>query len=405
MKVLLNATRMPQVYFGLHMVEGVAQYAEHDNERIYVPESVCKKMDPSFKGRPVYVNHVDQVNLQNLQAEADGYVIQSFFNEYDGRHWVKFIVVSDEGDEAIRKGWKLSNAYAPNFGGGSGECHGVPYDREVVDGEYEHLAIVQNPRYQESMVLTEDQFKKYNEAKKAEMTRLANSKKETPKMGLSLFKRTKVDNSSDLENMSVLLPKTKKEMTITQLVNAMDEKMEKEKDQMANSDHHVMFGEKKMKVGDLVNAHQELCNKMAEMENGGAGDDSADEDAEAANDESESGDMGEMSDGDLEMNESDEDVEADEKVEKKADKGVGADKKMNAKQKIADEKALADARALIKKNDLEKARANKRKNSQLGDRTFFDDLKNAPNTVLQNEAPLDLSGDKIARGQSKYGSN
>lgn len=396
MKVILNAQRLPEVYFGLHMVEGVAEYAEHDNRRIYINENTIKNMDPSFKGKPVYVNHVDGVDLKNLQTEADGYVIRSFFNEADGKHWCEFIVVSDAGHQAIKNGWKLSNAYLPVETSSGGECHGVQYDEEVTRGEYEHLAIVQDPRYQESDILTPAQFKVYNENKKAELLRLTNSKK-GKLMALKLFKRAKIENAAalDLENTMVELPKTKREVSISTLVNEADEKEEKKKDMMCNMDHHVMFGEKKMKVGDLVNAHQEMCNKMAEYENAdGGADDATDEDADAANDQSESGEMGQESDGDLEMNEADGDKAADEKVEKKADKGVSSDMKKNAK-------ALADARALVAAAD---AKA-KKKNGKSGTRTFFDDLRSAPDKVLQNEAVIDLPQDRVSRGQSKYGSN
>src|SRR4051812_29447530 len=106
--MIKNAKTLPQVFYGLHMVPGVAEYNDPEREpyRILIGETTIKNMDPTFQGKPVYVDHVEEVNLENLQQEADGYVLESFYNKLDGKHWVKFIVVSDRGKEAIQKGWK-----------------------------------------------------------------------------------------------------------------------------------------------------------------------------------------------------------------------------------------------------------------------------------------------------------
>lgn len=192
-----NSKTLPKVYYGLHMAPGVAEYKEPDSKpyRILIGEETIKNMDSTFQGRPVYVQHVDEVNLDKIQIEADGYVVESFFNSIDGKHWVKFIVVSDKGHEAIRNGWRLSNSYIPKRFSGGGLWHGVEYSKEIIDGEYDHLAIVQNPRYDESVILTPEQFKNYNGEKEIELKKIANAKnKETNKMKLNLFKKQKIEN-------------------------------------------------------------------------------------------------------------------------------------------------------------------------------------------------------------------
>lgn len=250
------------------MVEGVAEYAEPNTEsyRILVSEKAIKNMDPSFSGKPVYVRHVDAVDLHNLQAEADGYVVESFFNPTDGKHWAKFIVVSDAGHDAIRRGWKLSNAYIPKDLSQGGLWHGVEYSKEVMSGEYEHLAIVPNPRYEESVILTPEQFKQYNGEKELELKRLANSQETKGETEMLFFKKTKVENSADYESMSVTLPKSKVERTIGQLVNAVDDyELKMKEPQMANEDHHVMVNGEKMMVKDLVQKHMDCMNELADL--------------------------------------------------------------------------------------------------------------------------------------------
>ena len=180
-KVIKNAKEQPTIWYGRHMEPGVAEYAEPGKTayRILVNEAAIREMDPSFAGKPVYVKHVDEVNLDKIQHEADGYVIESFYNAADSSHWVKFIVVSDKGREAIRAGWKLSNAYIPKSFGPGGISKGVELQKEVIAGEYEHLALVPDPRYETSIVLTPSQFKEYNESNCWNSKKLPIPKEET----------------------------------------------------------------------------------------------------------------------------------------------------------------------------------------------------------------------------------
>lgn len=355
-----NAKSLPKVYYGLHFYPGVAEYREPgaDPYRIYIAEDTIKNMGPTFTGRPVYVQHVDQVDLDKLQIEADGYVMESFYNKADGKHWCKFIVVSDEGHEAVRAGWKLSNAYFPKSFTVGGLCNGVEYQKEVTSAEYEHLAIVPNPRYEESVILTPEEFKAYNSQKELELEKLSNSKtKGVSSMKFNFFKKQAVENSADLENMSVTLPKSKKEMTLAQLINDMDTIQNMHG--YAANEHMVKLGNDEMSVGDLVNAHMGLLKEKEEMKNK---EDEADADA-----------------GKAEGEEIVPNAEEDEKAKE--------DKKEN-EEKPEDKKK--------ENEDMEDEKAKKNAN--------YKALKNAP---ARAKAPVsvELSSDKLARGKARYGSN
>lgn len=356
-----NAKTLPQRYFGLHMTEGVAEYREKGKEtyRIFVGETTIKNMDPTFEGRPVYVSHVDEVNLENIQNEADGWVVKSFFNPVDGKHWVEFLVVSDEGHQAIRNGWKLSNAYLIKDSRGGGQWHGVDYIKEVSRGEYEHLAIVPNPRYAESVILTPDQFKEYNSKKEMDLKRLANSKKGEGM--LNLFKRQKVDNSADLESTLVTLPKTQKEVTILQVVNEYDALMDSmSKPYMCNGEERVKVGDKEMSVNELVAKHLEMT---------------ADKDPMHENEETEE--------------------EKKKKAAMEVEEKAAAEKKANEEKEAKDK---ADKEAAEKKANEEKEAAEKKANA--------DKLLNAEReAALKTQPALDLDMDKVARGKARYGSN
>lgn len=360
------------VFYGLHFCPGVAEYTEpnKDTFRIFLNEDTIRRMSQTFAGRPVFVEHVDEVddNLAQVKNEADGWVIDSFYNASDGKTWAKFIVVTDRGLAAIKNGWRLSNAYIPKAFGQGGVWNGVDYQKEVIDGEFEHLAIVKNPRYDESVIYTPEQFKAYNDKKTIELKSIANSKGE-PKM--KFFKKQKVENAIDLEGTIVELPKSKKEMALGEIVNAYDAVLNLAG--YAAPEHMVKVNDKEeMSVADLVKAHQAKCNEVEEMmkkksENEVEGEPGADMDMD--NESLDIDQMGEVDRGG-DVSEGRKNEEDEEEMKKK-----------NA------EKMEKDCMPNKKKN--EKATA----------------LKNANKRIFEGQAPrIDLSMDQVARGKARYGS-
>lgn len=215
--------------------------------------------------------------------------------------------------------------------------------------------------------MTPEAFKLYNAEKELELKRLANSNEGERKMKLNLFKRAKVENSSELEGMSVTLPKSGKEMTIVELVEKMD-KIENMHG-YASGDHMVKVGENEMSVNDLVKKHMEMCNEMDEMKK--------------VKDSSEE-------EGDLDSKEKKVDVEGDDKSmdneEDKDDKSVDNEEDDEKEEK--------------KKNEIEQAKVKKAEAKKKADA-----IRNAQNDIDSEPAPkLDLMEDQVARGKSRYGS-
>ncbi len=360
-----------KVYYGMHFYPGVAEYQEpgKDPYRVFLNEDTIRSMDPSFAGRPIFVEHVDGVddNIDELRKDADGWVIESFFNSADGKHWAKFIVVSERGESAVTSGMRLSNAYIPTRFGNGGLWNGVTYAKEITGGEYEHLAIVKNPRYEESVILSPEKFKQYNEEKVVELKRLANSKdsKGESKM-LKLFKRTKVENSVDIEGMSVVLPKSGKETTLTQLINDMDmmEEAKAKNDVAADMSHKVKMHDGSVcNVGELLEKHKALHDEIEALKKPKAEDEPA--------------------------------VEADPALDNAEDE---EEKKKKALQAADEEKELDEAK---KKNALDvaaKAAEAKKK---------ADAVRNArPAPAVQEQTvKVEFLADQVARGKSLYGSN
>lgn len=228
MNTLQNEKSLPKRYYARHIKEGVVHYLENDKDKIYlVTNDALKRMNPTFDGKPVYVRHVKEVDLDNIREEADGYVVKSFYNEFDGAWWAELIVVSDAGQEAVEKGWAVSNAYLPTELGSGGSYHDITYQAEVKNGEYEHLAIVPNPRYEEAVIMSPDKFKEFNEGKKQELEKLKNSKEND------------MLSKEEMESLVETLKNSIKE----EVKNAVNECLSEEKKNAEERDHRELIRE------------------------------------------------------------------------------------------------------------------------------------------------------------------
>lgn len=382
------------VYYGMHFYPGVAEYREPNKQpfRVFLNEDTIRSMDPTFAGRPVYVMHVDGVpdTVDEIRGDADGWVVESFYNEADGKHWAKFLVVSEKGELAIKRGMKLSNAYQPKGTKSGGLWNGVSYEKEITGGEYEHLAIVPNPRYEESVILTPDQFKVYNAEKLDELKRLKNEKGDE-QVKFKIFKRAAIENSINLEEAIIELPKSKREMSVTQLVTTVEnawEEMQKP-EHMANMEHMLEHKGEKMSLNAFVAKHEALCQELAKLKNPG------DEDFTPASDP-----MPTSATNDDEGDLADEPAEGAGAPAKKKKENEDDEKKKKALQLAEDEekeveaakkKNAADAVALEARRATAKAKADKLKNA-------------GPDRTVVVNAPIEFSADRVQRGKAKYGS-
>lgn len=380
---LKNEQTRGEIFYGMHFYPGVCRYEAPDKRplTVFVNETVIREMGPSFAGCPIFVEHVEDVDpdLDELRGEADGWVIESFFNADDGKHWAKFVIVSERGLRAVHRGWRLSNCYVPRLNNKSGFWNGVPYQQEVVGGEFEHLAIVQSPRYEESVIMTPDEFKNYNNDMAQGLKRFANSKNKGDNEMFEIFKKTKVENSVDLEGMMVRLPTSKKEMSIKTALTEYDKFLNMHG--YASGEHMVKVGEnEEMSVNDLVKKHLEACNSLEDMKK-----------ANAARE-----DGGEPGEDDVGEN----DVDADKDVDA-GSKDLGDHGGDPSLENEEDEEKPKDKKENKKKNDLSYEEALKVVAKEKARR-----LKNANrNAIDEEDAPsISLPQDQVARGKSRYGS-
>ncbi len=241
--------------------------------------------------------------------------------------------------------------------------------------------------------MTPEQFKKYNEDSMFELKRLANDTNNGKGSGMKiqLFKKTKVDN--DFADMSVVLPKSGREITLAELIkNADGDSAPPPSSDSSGSSHSLdaggvasvkkAFGNEgladpahKVKlhdgtycnVAELVEKHKAMGEEL-EMAKKKKEDSVADDEPIAPDED------GDPAHGEVDMSTKDKMNEEDDV------------------KPVKEEKEVDDAK---KKNDLA--------DKKLRDKEKADKLRNA-HLVPEEMAHVDLSEDKVARGVSRYGS-
>jgi hypothetical protein len=96
----------------------------------------------------VVIEHHSDINPSNIEQLTVGRVADMHYNS-DTDEWdVHFVVDNEDAVAKLQNGWGVSTAYRITGSGPGGTLNNVPYNREVTGAVYDHLAIVQDPRYE-----------------------------------------------------------------------------------------------------------------------------------------------------------------------------------------------------------------------------------------------------------------
>lgn len=133
------------------LVPGLVKY---DYGVCLLTKKNADKFIQGFTGCPVVINH-QTVTDKNVKDIAVGYIFSVWFDEKDGYYWCKGILWDKEAIKLINEGYSVScqyliTEYSDNT---KGALHnGNPYDKVIENGKPEHLAIVNNPRYEGAII-------------------------------------------------------------------------------------------------------------------------------------------------------------------------------------------------------------------------------------------------------------
>jgi len=352
----------PKSYKARHLEPGLVHYSDIGEKdpvtgkpkgmTLLLTKEAIDKMRASFKGKPVVNWYHKSVKPEDFKkGNSDGIITGAYHNPEDGWDWVEFLVWDTATKENCDKGFRLSCAYVPTeVAIQPGTWHNIPYDGEIISGVYTHMAIVDNPRYERSMIMENSVGGKM----KGLWLKLKNAVtgKTEPK---------ELDNKLEVEMEG-------KKISLETLVNSFKaEKAAKEKLDLENSvkamgdDSIITIDGEEVSVKDLKAAHKAVSERK----------NAEDEAAEKAK------------------------KEKDEAERKNAEEAAMKEK-AEAEKKNAAEKAAADKAEADKKAEEEKRNAEEKN---------FKDLKNAHEkggTVVKLP-DYDSANDKLARGKSKYG--
>lgn len=95
----------------------------------------------TFVGCPVIIDHKDDI----AEDDSVGTINTIWFSAEDGWYWCSGILTDPKAIELIENGYNVScqyhiTEYSENT---EGKLHNAnPYDKEILDGVFEHLAIV-----------------------------------------------------------------------------------------------------------------------------------------------------------------------------------------------------------------------------------------------------------------------
>ena len=427
-KLKNSISQYPKVFFARHIGEGVVSYKNTDGgeDIFFIGNDTLKKMNASFTGKPVYIQH-QEVPLSQMKERAVGYVVESFYLPEDGKQWLKMLITDDEAFEAIQNGWKVSNAYNVKDLGAGGVWHNIPYKKEILDGEYEHLALVADPRYEEAVIMTPEDFKSYKEAKKKEIDAMSldNSKKAVIKKSVEnnkerktmfqFFTKKKVENMEGvaLQDVEVQL-ENGSSMKIGDIVKSVEENLKKQATETPIEEKTVMVNGKEVTISALIKMYNEQ-EKAKEGKEGKEGKDGkANETDEDKTDKRKlikevGGFLKEkgLSDEDIrfvigkmekDAYEKDEDGKDNSCQEGEKDNEADPDKK----DEKADKTNEDDKDDKDKKDEKDEEAADKKKNSK--EHSDFDRLLNAVGSFKAKESVVETLETRLERGQDLYGS-
>ena len=359
-----NSFGRPRAFKARHLEPGLVKYegiGDVDNKTgqrkdmiLLLRKETIDRMRNSARGIPV-VNwqHKEIKDKIFKRGEADGVVTASFYNADDGWDWMEMLVWDQDTIHNCDKGFQVSCAYKPTeIDKTPGIYHNMAYDGEILNGEYEHIAVLPNPRYEKSLIMCNS---------------LGGSMK---KFLLKLIGKTE---AVEMEGAEVEMDG--KKVPLELLVNSYKAvKAEEERVALENSlkelkdDTVVTVDGKEISVKDLKSAHSALLLKNAASEE-------ADKKAKEEEEEKEGKKKKEAE----ALKNAEDEKEAKEKAEKEAES------LKNAKE--ASDKAEADRLA-----------------KEASDKEFLD-LKNAKDKggpIVQLPS-YESQADRLARGHEMFG--
>lgn len=342
----------PGVYSCKFLEGGIVSYEDSQAGIALLKKETIDRMSASFIGKPVIIDH-QSVGPEDFSKAAVGYVIGVSFNPQDAWFYADFIITDDAAKKCIEEdGYSVSCAFNVLDVGAGGLWHDIKFDGEILDGSFTHLALVTNPRYEESKITKQLPSLLVN-GKPAHHT--TDKQEDNMFKGLKIFKKAANDKQEEVTDLHVEIDG--KFIPVTELAEHYANSKPAEK-RMAKDEDLVDVNGNTISVGEMV-AHYKKTK----------------------------------------MNAADETPEEKKKREEAEAKNAKdeADKK---------EKEAADLEAKNAKAAADLKAANEKQNAKKEGEKFFVELQNAGTKMIENgaETPAPLTRRERAENWKKKNS-
>lgn len=132
------------------LTAGLVDYSDVDDGKYLLRKEAIEKMLPTLEGRPLVIGH-QKIDPDKLDEVAVGYVTKGYWNPETGSFDCDVLVKDAEILNPSKNA--VSCAYVATEFGEGGRYSGIEYDAEILNGEFTHIALVDNPRYNDAKIL------------------------------------------------------------------------------------------------------------------------------------------------------------------------------------------------------------------------------------------------------------
>ncbi|WP_405316569.1 DUF2213 domain-containing protein [Faecalibacillus faecis] len=130
---------------------GVAHYEEFGD--VLITKETLDRFINTMVGCPVIIQHKD-IDDENVDKERVGVISNVWFNEFDGWYYCDGIIWDKQAIDLIKnQEWSVSCTYDFDSDKLEKIHNGKKIDMEFTGGEFLHLALVPNPRYERANII------------------------------------------------------------------------------------------------------------------------------------------------------------------------------------------------------------------------------------------------------------
>lgn len=210
---------------------GMINYKDIGFGQCLLKKVTIDKFIQTMIGCPVVINHqlVDKSNVKDL---AVGYVTNVWFNPEDGWYYCDGILNDEDAESLIEQGFSVSCSFEITEVDKNGGVHNDNFfDTEILNGNFRHLALVENPRFREANIAM-------NESNKVKKFLGLFNRKPNNEKGSSVMSKT-ANNESKYDKIKAImedesLTNAEKDAKIAELVKgSADNESDKEEDKKA----------------------------------------------------------------------------------------------------------------------------------------------------------------------------